>query len=74
MKFGKSTAGFSQSCFDVFLGTIVFTGEITKVNKVLYNFKWFTIKHNRCGWCGTDTHHLCLDFTDGKPSLLCIAV
>ena len=54
------TAAFTQSFFDVFLGSIVFTGETTQVGKVLYKLKWFTIEGNRCGWCGIDTHHLCL--------------
>ena len=57
-----------------FLASIVFADETTQVSKVLYKLKWFTIYGNRCGWCGVDSHHLCLGCIDGKPSLLCISL
>ena len=71
MKFDDSTADFPQSCFDVFLGSIVFTDETTQISKVLYKLKWLNVKSNRCSWCVCDTHHVFLRCTDGKPSLLC---
>ena len=56
LQFGECTAGFTESCLDVFLASIVFADETTQVSKVLYKLKWFTIYGNRCGWCGVEKY------------------